>query len=165
MDGRHALTPYIYIRQPPLPHLQRLLLYRQLGNATLTEGDAGVHQRTGVATGTLGRTLDGAEIHDGLVIVSGVGGRQQTLCQGRELMLALGGVDGGDDAVMTAEHAVDITVDDGGRQSEGHGADGGGGIVANALEAAQSFDGGGEASGSHNLTGSSVEVAGAAVVA
>ena len=85
--------------------------------------------------------------------------------QGGELPFALGGVDGGGDAVVAGEDAVDVAVDDGGGEVEGKGADGSGGVVAYALQRADAFEGGGETACSHNLAGSRVEVACPAVVA
>ena len=66
---------------------------------------------------------------------------------------------------MPAEHAVDIPVDDGGRQSEGKAADGSRRIVSDALQCLDTLQRGGEAALCHHLLGGSMQVTCPAVVA
>ena len=66
---------------------------------------------------------------------------------------------------MASKNAIDVAVDNGSRQSEGKAADSSSGVVANAFEGEEAFDVGGETTERSHLFGSSVQVAGAAVVA
>ena len=66
---------------------------------------------------------------------------------------------------MAGEDTIDVAVDDGGRQSEGKAADSSSGVVANALEGAQAFNGGGKTATCNHLLGGRVEIARPAVVA
>ena len=67
MDGRIALTSYIYINKVAFLHLQRLQLHRQLPHPALTQRHARLLQRAQQAAGRLGCTLHGPEVHDSLV--------------------------------------------------------------------------------------------------
>jgi len=82
-----------------------------------------------------------------------------------EEFLALGGVDGGIDAEVAGEDAIDITIDNGCGQAKGDGADGGSGIVAYAFQRPDALDGIREMPKGDNLTGCEVEVARTAVIA
>ena len=79
--------------------------------------------------------------------------RQKGLGKGLEEFFAFGGVDGGIDTEVTGEDTVDITIDDGGRQSEGDTPDGGSGIVAHALQLSDLLQGVGEVSKIYDLPG------------
>ena len=61
--------------------------------------------------------------------------------EGSEEFFALGGVDGGIDAEMAREDAIDIAIDHSGRQSEGDAPNGGSRIVAHALQLADFLNG------------------------
>jgi hypothetical protein len=56
------------------------------------------------------------------------------LSEGLEEFFTFGSVDGGIDAEMTGEDAIDITIDDSSWQSESDAPNGSSRIVANALQ-------------------------------
>ena len=105
------------------------------------QGLARLLQRTDDAFGRLGRTLNGAEVHDGLIVEAAdvlvaivFGFWHQVLRQGCKRLFTFRRVDGRVDAEMTAEDAIDIAVDHCCRMSEGDAGDGCCRIVANTLE-------------------------------
>ena len=119
------------------------------------------------AIGVAGDALQGAELHDGLVVCAGLIGREETAGQIVVEAAAGGCVGGRIDGEESADDAQHIPVDDGVRRPGGEGHDGGGRVVANAAEGA---DGGvirGEASGEAiaDVAGGGVEVTGAGIVA
>ena len=87
------------------------------------------------------------------------------MCEGGKLFLALGGVDGCRDAEMATEHPIDIAVNHCYGQVEGDRANGGSGVVANALERAKSLCRGGKATQCHDLFGGGVKVASTTIIA
>ena len=107
-------------------HLQCLQLDGQLGNVPATVGLATLDERTAVALGRLGSTLDGSEVHDGLIVEGGSravaadGGLQLVLGQSSKELLAFGGVDGRVDAEIAGQYAIDVAVDDGSWQVKGY---------------------------------------------
>ena len=145
--------------------LECLLFDGQLVNPTRAQGVAGLLQGTEEAAGRLGRTLNGTEVHDSLIVGRCLLRWQETLGKGGEGLLALRGVDGCVDAEMSRQHAIDIAIDDGGRQPEGDTADGGGGVVAHTFERTEPFERLGEAAHPDYLTGGIMEVTSPTVVA
>ena len=115
--------------------------------------------------GRLRRTLRGAKVHDGLVIVGGFSRGQQLLCHCRENLLALCGVNGCVDAEVAGQYAVDVAIDYCYGQSESKAPDGGGCVVAYAFQGADAVKRGGETTTHGDLAGGGMQVAGPAVVA
>ena len=116
-------------------------------------------QRTEQTARRLRRALYGSEVHDGLVVGSGLAGRQQLLGQQGELFLSLGGVDGRVYAVVAGQHAINIAVDDGMGQVESHRGDGRSRIVAHALQLAYLFVGVRKAASLGYLLGGCMQIA------
>ena len=130
-------------------------------------GGATRGERADAAIGVAGNALQGAELHDGLIVCAGLIGREEFAGQIVVEAAAGGGVGGRIDGEESADDAQHIPVDDGVRRPGGEGHDGGGRVVADAAEGA---DGGvirGEASGEAiaDVAGGGVEVAGAGIVA
>ena len=164
-EGSLTVTPYIYICEMSGLYGQLFQLDRQLGDAPRMQGVAGLGQRTEQAAWRLWRTLDGPEVHHGLVESCWLSVRQQRLRQLCEEMLAFGGVDGCVDAEVARQDAVDVSVDNGNGLSESDAGDGGGGVVAHAFQLSDVVEGVGEVSQIDNLPCGGVQVARAAVVA
>ena len=126
---------------------------------------AGVGEGAIGAVGSLGCALQCAEIHDGLVVGSRLVPGQQFLRQERKFFLSFGGIDGGVDAEMAAEHAIHISIHHGGRKVEGDGADGCCCVIAHAFQLLDAGYGVRKFAHRHDLAGGGMEVASAAVVA
>ena len=119
------------------------------------------------AIGVAGNALQGAELHDGLVVCAGLIGRKEAAGQIVVEASAGGGVGGRIDGEESADDAQHIPVDGGVRRAGGEGHDGGGRVVADAAEGADVSIIRGEAPGEAiaDVAGGGVEVAGAGIVA
>ena len=93
-DSRLAFTSYVYIGEVYSLNLQFLLLHGQFVNAFCAERLAGLLQRTIRTLGRCGGALDSAKVHQGLVELRWLIGREERLCQLREETFPLRGVDG-----------------------------------------------------------------------
>ena len=136
--------------------------FRRAGGMSGTTRDEWADAAIGVA----GDALQGAELHDGLVVFAGMIGREEAAGQIVVEASAGGGVGGRVDGEESADDAQHIPVDGGVRRAGGEGDDGGGRVVADAAEGA---DGGvirGKAPGEAiaDVARGSVKVAGAGVV-
>ena len=143
MDGCFAITFYIYVRKVALGYLERFEFYREFGHAVFAESDAGFDERTKHAVGRGWGTLDGTEVHDGLIILRGrrkdnrgwrLARRESFLGHGGEEFFALGGVDGGIDAEVAGEHTINVAIDHCCRDAKGKAGDGRGGVITHAFQ-------------------------------
>ena len=117
-------------------------LARQVGLHPCPAGKAGVRPGADAAGRGAWGADRGAEVHDGLGIVSRTVLRGQAGGEAGEF--GLGGGKRGFDAVETGDDTLDIAVDHGGGLVEGDGRDGAGGIGADAGQGQEGFAGGWE---------------------
>ena len=73
MDGRMAVTAYIYINKVALTYLESLEFDGELLDTVCSKRLAGFHQGAYIAIRRDGCTLEGAEVHDGLIVFRGRG--------------------------------------------------------------------------------------------
>jgi hypothetical protein len=174
MDGCLTLAPYIYIYKVALAYFESPELHWKFMNPVGTSGFTRLYQRTRLTMRRLGGTLNGTEVHDGLVVFRRERreergersvNRQKGLSQGLKRLFSFGCIDGGIYSEMTGEHTVHIPVDDGRRQSEGNAPNSGSGIVTDAFEFPDFIEGIGEIAKGDDLLGCVVKIACSTVVA
>ena len=121
----------------------------------------------GTAVGVSGDALQGAELHDGLVMLTRMFGRHQLAGQSVVCMPSHGCIAGRIDGEEPPEDALHIAIDDGVRGIVRKGDDGGGGVVADAGQGADGSVIRGEAARElvADGAGGGVQVTGAGVVA
>ena len=107
--------------------------------------------------------MQGAELHDGLVVQGGVVSVEQLRCQLLEVLLSRGAVDGQVDVEEARQDAIDIAIHHGNRLVGREAGNGGSGVGADARQTQEVGIGGGEGVVA-NGTCRFVQVTGAAVV-
>ena len=112
---------------------------------------AGIGNGATIARRTFGRALRGTEVHDGLVVGSGLRFGQQFLRQCGKFFFPLGGIDGRADAEVTAQHSARPSIPPRGKK--------------NSFEHLDAVERGGETAQFLDLLGCGVQVSGTAVVA
>ncbi len=119
---------------------------RAQGDGACRLRETAVGEGTAVAAGRGRRTVEGSELHDGLIVVGRMAAVQQFVGQGREGASAGRRVDGEIQIEQPRIDAVDIAVDHGPRLVARERTDGGGGVVAYAGQGADVGISGGKAS-------------------
>ena len=157
----------VEIMKVTVDRLRAVLLDREALRCAGGVGGATRGERADAAIGVAGNALQGAELHDSLVVFAGMIGREETAGQIVVEAAAGGGVGGRVDGEESADDAQHIPVDDSVRRPGGEGDDGGGRVVADAAEGADVSIIRGEAPGEAiaDVAGGGVEVAGAGIVA
>ena len=141
-------------------------LDRQRCHTPFGKSHTGVSQRTRSAAGRLRRTLQGAEVHDGLIVERGMPFVQEFPRQGGKELLPGRRVYRRADAHPAGKHAVDIAVDDSTRHPVGKGANGRSRIVAHPLQGTHAFIRPGKrASAGNDVTRRSKQIACPGIVA
>lgn len=128
-------------------------------------GEADVAEAAGVAVRRARGADEGAELHEGLIVVAGPAGGDGKSAEAVDLFSVAGA--GGIEAEHAPEEAAGVGVDGGVAKTEGDGGDGSRGVAAEAGEREEVVEGVGEAAGAvvDDGAGGGVEVAGAGVVA